>query len=282
MKNLNPTGESYIFLYDEVVAGKTFVKLIKGLHAIRPEINLTSKLYLEKFKTKTLEGLSASTIGAAQKETLSHLYRYGSAAIQNFKHRIELAQSRAVRYICQYCTLAPHDSFDHYVPYSEFPEFCVQALNLVPSCTACNRKKTSIWRIPGRRTTLNLYIDALPDIQYLFVDVFWDAQGEVNFKYRLTNSNSINEGLFDLISEHYARLDLLARFRKAAITEFTTLLTRAKKDLAFRNYNEILEDVFLDGIDMRPKFGFNHWRAVLEIALGTSDVFRDALLRVCP
>jgi 5-methylcytosine-specific restriction endonuclease McrA len=282
MKNLNLTGEDLMLLFDEVVSGKTDATLKATLNASKPTINFMSSIYYQKFQTNTLEGLIANATCAAQKKTLDELYRYGSVAIQSFKQRIELAQHRAVRYVCQYCTLTPHDSFDHYVPNSEFPEFCVQSLNLVPACTTCNRKKTSIWRNAGRRTALNLYIDILPNIQYVFVDIFWDSQREVDFEYRLANPHGVNAQLFELISEHYVRLNLLNRFRKAAISEFTTLLSRAQKDLAFRPYDEILDDVLQDGNDMRPKFGFNHWRAVLEIALGTSTVFRDALLGIHP
>lgn len=267
-----------MFLFDQALDAKEDPDLVNTLDAMRPQLNITYALFGNHFSTNTLEVLVADYVCADVAPELDKLYLYGSATIRSFKTRIELAQPKSIRYVCQYCTLNHHDTFDHFLPQSEFPEFGVHPFNLLPACSNCNRRKSSIWRNNGQRTGLNLYIDALPDIQYIFVDIFWDVTGEVDFSFRLSNDNGIDPRLFNLLTEHYSQLNLLKRLREAANSEFSGIFISVFNDMAFRNIDDLLSDVRRDGEDMRPLYGFNYWKAILQIALGTSDVFRQALL----
>ena len=49
----------------------------------------------------------------------------------------------ANNHACPYCNVATVDTLDHVLPKKIYPEFSVLAQNLVPSCSRCNREKSS-------------------------------------------------------------------------------------------------------------------------------------------
>ena len=123
---------------------------------------------------------------------------------------------------CQSCTINDGSTFDHIVPQGEFAEFIVHPKNLINQCGDCNPRKNASWRISGKRTTLNLYLDQLPDVQYLFVTAdVGNLAIETNFY--LENQHGIDPDLFELISKPYQRLDLFRRFSDAADSVISSL-----------------------------------------------------------
>ena len=79
------------------------------------------------------------------------------------KHLEELKQkikSQQGHYsYCPYCGISTSDSFDHYLPKSHFPQYCIFPLNLIPICSDCNRRKGERYVKDGQRLFLNPYFD---------------------------------------------------------------------------------------------------------------------------
>ena len=159
------------------------------------------------------------------------------------------------------------------MPQGAFPELAVHVLNLVPCCTVCNSKKSHLWRNGNNRLFLNFYIDDLPDDQFLFVDIFLDAAGEIDFRFRVENPNGIEASLFTLISSHFEKLELRNRMRIAAGSAFIELMTSMAFSLEHSHLVDVVDTVILTAERNRFFFGNNYWKSALEIALAQSPLF---------
>jgi hypothetical protein len=145
--------------------------------------------------------------------------------------------------------------------------------NLFPSCTKCNSYKGKEWRENGQIKYLNLYLDELPEEQYLFVDVQVINGDVVTTEFYLDNPNGIDPDFFARIENHYENLHLCKRFKENADTVITSLENNIKTYSAKLDIEDILNLIFDNCEREMEYYGFNYWKSILEIALINCDDF---------
>lgn len=271
MKNSSAySGDAFAF-FKQVCRRKRDQPLKNRLALMDPNIQLLYNQYDLAFAANSLEDMIQHGYVDPNKADLETLYNYDSQALSRL--RTELTTTPFGRIVkCQNCTINDAHTFDHLVPKTEFVEFNVHPKNLFCSCGDCNSRKGSIWRNGGVRTSLNLYIDQLPNLQYLFVtaDV---SNTTIDVEFRVENPNGIDPQLFALIEEHYQRLDLCRRFRESSNTPITSLKSNLEPMRILGNpvlaRNLALESVRLE----RLSYGHNFWQSVLKYELLISDDF---------
>ena len=273
MKKLRPYPHEAKPFYTDAVSRKDDGADKFRLQQSQPQVHANYDIYDAHFAAGTIAQLQPDAALTPNRLALQSLYTYKATIIQEFKRVVEQQQQRAFRHTCQYCTLASSSSFDHYVPQGAFPEFAVHVLNLVPCCTVCNSKKSHLWRNGNNRLFLNFYIDELPDEQFLFVDIFLDATGEIDFRFRVENPNGIEYSLFTLISSHFKKLELCDRMRIAACSAFIDLRTSMATSMQHSHLVDIVDAVILTAERNRFFFGNNYWKSALEIALAQNPLF---------
>ena len=277
MKNLNPYLNDGFAFYEEVLAGKNSAELHDRLAEIVDLIEESYHNYHEHFRNNNLEDLSVNASYIPYKPQLLSLYNYQSRLINRLKHTIERQQPQAIMYTCQHCTLTSNESLDHFVPKDEFPEFAINPFNLLPRCIKCNQHKSSNWRKNGKRTTLNLYLDTLPDVQYLFVDVTFDDYGELTFEFYLKNYGQVENRIFELITAHYESLNLFQRMRQSANAVISELQNSIISRLPQLPYNTIADQIRIAAEANRALLGRNHWKSIVEIELIDSTPFLQTI-----
>ncbi|MET4082959.1 hypothetical protein ABIB40_002926 [Pedobacter sp. UYP30] len=223
------------------------------------------------FSGNLLENLNPYGYVNPNADDLCKLYKYSSATLQKLKTIVTTTKNgRKVQ--CQNCTMNEVNSLDHLLPKEKFPEFAVNPKNLFPCCSKCNSYKGDLWRDNGVRTSLNLYIDSLPHVQYLFVNVeIGNSYMETDFF--LDNKNGINEKLYELISSHYNNLHLLERFSEAAddvITSFKHIVESARDKLTLLETRHLSKSIIEKE---KTAFGSNYWQSILKLALIDNDDF---------
>ncbi|MBS1659497.1 MAG: hypothetical protein JST68_00460 [Bacteroidetes bacterium] len=275
MRNLVRFDSPPIEFHDAVVSRKQDEALRQILTNIRPSVEEAFNNYSVNSLVNSLETLAPNAECYAQRNSFLELYSYGSKMISEFKNVIQNLQSLSIRYICQYCTLTQHTSFDHILPGSVFPEFVVHPWNLFPSCEHCNGKKSIAWVNGGMRQTLNLYLDILPEEQYLFVNIIPDPTAGLDFEYYLQNANHIDNNMFNLIASHYVRLDLLNRLKKESIGIFTEIITSVRANLISMSLPDALATLAISAEDFKRTRGDNYWKAVLLDTLSTNIEFSN-------
>jgi hypothetical protein len=271
MKNSSAySGDAFAF-FKKVCQKKRSLELKNRLLTLDSSIIELFDQYEQCFADNTVELLTAHGYNDPPKADLTELYNYDSQTLSRLKTLLTTSpEGRIVK--CQNCTINDVNTFDHLVPQGEFPEFIVHPKNLFCSCGDCNSRKSSIWRNADRRTTLNLYLDQLPNIQYLFARTEV-SNTNIEVAFTLQNVNGVDNNLFSLIKEHYTRLDLFRRFEDGAdsiITSFKTTLVPLK----LLNDPTLARNIAFESIRLeRLAFGFNYWQSVLKHELLTNDDF---------
>ena len=229
--------------------------------------------YDTRFDTLNLSRLTPHNGFSVQDiSDLDELYMYRSKPMQQLKIEVTTIENQRQCNTCQYCTISEVNSFDHILPREEFPEFVVNPKNLFPSCSKCNGHKSIAWRNGDRRRFLNLYIDQLPNEQYLFVNltVATELFGLVETDFEVINTGRIDQELFEHIYSHYDRLHLCQRFALCSndvITELENTFRAGTNKYITRD--EVVRTCNLN----RETFGFNHWRDILKIELSRHENF---------
>ncbi|MFH6966360.1 hypothetical protein [Flavobacterium sp. FlaQc-28] len=280
MRNLDSTRRNSFDFHKLIVDSKKTTRIDPDyktrLLAIEDEMETLYNVYQINFDRNILETTVANVYPDNSKDDLLKLYNYKSKLIQTLKSEITTTNTQRIINTCQNCTLSEINSFDHILPKEEFSEFVVNPLNLFPSCTICNSYKGRFWQENGRRLYLNLYLDKLPDSQYLFVDIDYNND-TFGLRFYLENRSEINENLFTLIESHYSKLHLLERFSRNSDKVITPLQNKIRPYIHLLPMEKIIEMAIQTANLNRNVFGMNYWESILELALINNENFIQSL-----
>lgn len=232
----------------------------KGVHTLLPEPSFTD----------------------SDREALLGLYGSNKKIIRDIRTWIDEHNKRTYLNICPYCTFNSANTIEHILPKATYQEYAVHALNLIPCCSECNSKKgNQIQDEKGSPLILNFYYDKLPNKQFLFVDLFFDNKGVINFNYRLDNINNIDNGLFLIIQNHFKKLDLLDRFKTRAVSRYVEIENSLLVDMKGKDVSYCMDSLKEKTIRDAAGYGHNHWMVVLKLALADSVAYKNYLSNKC-
>lgn len=80
-----------------------------------------------------------------EKEALLHCYTGNTKLVRELRNEIIENQNIYYSTKCAYCGLSDTNYLDHYLPKDKFPEYAVHSHNLVPCCSYCNEKKSTLF-----------------------------------------------------------------------------------------------------------------------------------------
>ena len=279
MKNLNYYNEECFAVYKEAVKNKTDKDKKRILNSVEDKIELQYEVYLDKFQNKKIFEVISESFSDLEKATLIDLYQYKSSIIKKIKNKILDSQVITISATCQYCTLNSINSLDHFIPKSDFPEFSVNPLNLFPCCPECNFKKNNLCFNGEESLFLNLYLDELPEKEYLRAD--FDFSDEIPLvTFSLHNPDNIEVNLYRTICSHYERLNLLERMREKSNEIVTEIICSLKTNYLLNNDTEILKN-FINGEEKKNKnaYGYNYWKSTLRLSLIQYEEFWEKYVK---
>jgi 5-methylcytosine-specific restriction endonuclease McrA len=281
MKNVKHHKEDSFIFHTSVVNSKykskddpDYKDRVRGLDERVREQYVT---YDELFAANSLEQMAIFPYSTIEKNDLLKLYSYKCAVVKSLKQKLTTSETGRILNTCPNCTISEISSFDHYLPKNEYPGFVVNPKNLFPSCTICNGHKSETWRVDGKRQFLNLYLDELPQEQYLFVTPSF-SNGVIIAKYNLKRPDTISQKLFDIIQSHYDKLHLLSRFANN-IHELVTSMESSIITYGQNISTEQLSALIIEKYNRdRIVFGHNYWKAILAIELAKNHRYMNHLL----
>lgn len=277
MRKLNSYNDDTFEFYKEVVASKKNSKqdndYKERLAGFQDTVENQFEHYDDSFGNNDLVGLASHGYIDGDKADLLRLYSYKGKNIQKLKVAVTTTARNRILSTCQNCTIGEVNSFDHFVNKEEFPEFSVHPNNLFPSCTKCNSYKGQEWREHGQVTYLNLYLDNLPEDQYLFVDINVEDNDVILTEFYVENLNGINPVFFERIQNHYSNLHLCQRFQENADTVITSLENTVRTYADKLPLEDIIELVIENSERDLIYYGYNYWKSILVIALMRNDDF---------
>lgn len=231
------------------------------------------KLYLDDFENITKRRELAWEI--IEKNTLKYLY---DKKIATQKNQIRLTQSVEFKNICPYCLFRSPDTFDHYLEKDVFPEFNILIKNLVPCCLPCNTTKEN-FEEDGQRVFLHFYIDPIPQIQFLNINLSFDQNFIPNVDFHIRHQTGIPYKLFKIIKSHFYKLKLLELYKEnidKPISEFTQQVQNYKTNgnLTTREVQNLLVG---HGEQLAFLYGVNFWESILWKELAVNTQFINSL-----
>lgn len=279
MKNIKPYTKGSIDFFDKVLHSKRDKTYVSRVNVLRPNIVSQFNNYDSLFNSHTLIKTLPFGYSGQNKTDLEKLYGYKRKAFRELETELTTNSNSRRNNTCQNCTLEAINSFDHVLPQTEFIEFVVHPKNLFPSCTTCNSHKSKIWRKNGKILFLNLYIDILPQVQYLFVKI--SITGNlIEPTFYLQNIHHINLDFYELLKNHYTKLHLFRRFKEKSGNIIEELENSIKP---YKNSSLPKSDLVLlikEKINLDQKsFGLNYWKSILELELINSKLFLDKILK---
>ncbi|NRA91853.1 MAG: hypothetical protein HRU26_04060 [Psychroserpens sp.] len=272
MLKIRPYEEDSFSFYEEVVNSKRNTANKPRLRDELESVSNTQSSYFdnydEAFRSNSLAIIEAESYDDDNKANLKALYSYRSKKIQELKNLLTRhpLHTENILNTCQNCTLNEADTMDHVLGQTEFPEFSVHPKNLFPCCSVCNKKKSDRYvNEEGSQLFLNLFLDDLPQSQYLHVD-FGDNWLP---NFRLEQPDGVPDNIFHLIERHYEQLDLLSRFSDSS----NEIISSLRSTIRVFGRTGIEDKIVELCLELEPVLGYNHRKIVLTRALGLSEEF---------
>ncbi len=269
-------GDCFEF-HKKVVERKESDVLKKHITTINDDIKVQYNNYDTAFGKDTLRSLVPLNLTKETKDELKSLYSYDAYIFRKLKRILTVDKNNRLDNLCPNCTINTINSFDHYLPQSEFAEYVDNPINLIPSCTECNGHKSSVWKKDGKRLFLNLYLDDLPSVQYLFIELSIADDGKsINTVFNVENrEGKIDANLFEKISYHYEKLDLCNRFcgnSEKVLSSLANYIYQLKDLLT----DDAIKAVIMSNVhNERLKYGFNFWEAILKESVCNNTAIFD-------
>lgn len=215
----------------------------------------------------TLHQLAAQPQAPALKNALRACYDSPTKLLNKLTDDIDNAQDKQALKYCPLCGTTLPGGYDHYMPAEKFPEFAVNAINLVPCCAMCNSTKDDDWLdAAGNRQYIHFYIDQIPEVAFLRVEILQDpAIVGVGARFYLDQSG-IDPSVWIVISSHFSRLRLIARYSDLVNSEIDTILDSCCDYLRADGPN-VRTFITNSAATATKVHGRNHWRAVLMAAM---------------
>lgn len=210
-------------------------------------------------KQNKLEKLSPIEISEEHSKNLKKIYDRRRTIINEVW--INVSKNNDKYILCPICGCNIVRDFDHYIPKSLMPEFSFHPHNLIPLCTSCNDKKTSLWLENNERIIFNTYFDKLDDIiEFLSYEIIIDNNYDYpqiklfinENKIQVTGNlgklirNTINKlNLFERIWQNEANKELKDKIRLITKTIEIRITKESFQDI-LRCEKQILEECILD------------------------------------
>ena len=253
------------------------------LRILQPIIAQRYIEYDAYFASNSLHSLTTKTYSDEAVNDLLICYTSKTEALYQLKTAIKKNKFDEGSFKCSYCDLNEDYTFDHYLPKSIFPEFSVKALNLIPCCSRCNELKQNYWldSTTQNRGIINVYIDSMPKVQYLFVELVYDQSKNLfTANLSLKNVNGIDPALFSMIELHFAKLELAKRYSSMfgevfgqVVSIVTTYWTNQLSPKLIKTALEQYSD------SQKQQRGQNFYEAIIYDALANNSDFLDNLSR---
>jgi hypothetical protein len=236
------------------------VRTISQIESAEIEYNL-KKGTNELFQITRGTEISAIVTKKVLKEMYSDRFsKKGNAARKHYDLLILSAPNSR----CPLCGVRLATTLDHNLPKSKYALLSVSALNLIPSCTDCNKGKLADFPRASNDETIHPYYDDLENLKWLSCRVL-----EVNplvIEYYVSVDPGTDALLSERIINHFNSFNLNDLYRAHGLEEFSN------RRIEFINlYNKggrnLLRDHLEEGYLSRLATNINSWQSAFYEAI---------------
>jgi len=122
---------------------------------------------------------------------------------------------------CPLCAHRAVTTLDHHLPKAHYPALAVAPLNLVPSCSDCNKAKLASVPHTPEDVSIHPYFDNVDSERWLYADVVEAAPASVRF--RVKAPDAWDELLAERVRRHFRGLKLSSLYGSEAAEELLNM-----------------------------------------------------------
>jgi len=177
--------------------------------------------------------------------------------------------------LCPYCSHREVKTVDHYLPKSDFAMYAVTPINLLPSCSDCNKDKLDDYDLQEDHMLIHPYFDDISSINWLECEVV-NKTWPITFSFKVSDliENSV------LRSRIYNQFQLLKLGRLYADNSTREFNKRVKSIV--KEYNSDPEgkaqNFIEENIDTYKNENPNSWQTKMFESLKESEWFLEKAL----
>lgn len=235
--------------------------------------------YEREFNQSNVHSINRHGLNEADSDNLKSLYSSNSAIAKTLRKDYESRlTNRSYYHKCPYCTFGESNTLEHILPKTPYPEYAINALNLIPCCSQCNSYKgEKVKDDKGYPETINFYYHNPDSFQFLETDFLLDENGVPLFTYKLCFPKDCDTFLMEIIENHFKNLHLVKRYNEQVISLYTSFET-----MIISNYKKQQLDMAFSFIDSYLKtqttiLGQNHYQVALLRCLNQSADYKSYL-----
>lgn len=173
---------------------------------------------------------------------------------------------------CPICAQRSVTTLDHHLPKAHYPALAVSPINLVPSCSDCNKLKLAGFPLNANEVTLHPYFDNVDGHRWLFGEVIQSQPAAIRFFAR--PPDDLNAILAERLTNHFAVFGLARLYATEAAEELLNVRHHLTQLYDAGGVNAVrlhLEEEAASRLHAR----LNSWRTATYSAWAETDWFCD-------
>ncbi len=171
---------------------------------------------------------------------------------------------------CPYCgRVTTNITIDHFLPKSIYSQFSVTPINLVPSCSDCNKNKSDKAFIQRTDLLPHPYFNDYNQEEWLFAKVVQIPNAPFSICYECKPNESYEDYEINTINNHFTTFKLQEYFGNLAATEISRYFKKYSR--ISKDPNNNLQDIFREKSDFILEENKNDWQGVLYRTLADID-----------
>lgn len=218
-------------VYEACLSGVTDSALAERFKTGAVEVEAIAVQYEKKAAAQHLYTLQASAWGKGGQQVLAGLTKDEFTVLYS-EHMVGRKKPGRTYYDqlmmlaplgkCPFCGFGHASTLDHFLSKSRYPAFSVLPINLIPSCTDCNKGKTASV-ITQKNQIPHPYFesDAIETDTWLFADVIESAPPTV--RYFIKPPIGWPADLIQRVTIYFQDFGLASRFAVEAASELTSI-----------------------------------------------------------
>jgi len=181
---------------------------------------------------------------------------------------------KLLSHICPYCGYGPVLELDHYLQKAHYKLLSIFPLNLIPSCSECNRGKSRKPSTNSAKHQVHVYLEDVSHFDFFRAKVSVDANsGALNVFFFIEKCAGMTDDLFQRLEHHLIEFNLQDRYAKQVNTFLSTQITALEMVYASGGGDGVREFLTLTAGKLGGLLGVNDWQVALVRALHLSDEF---------
>lgn len=179
--------------------------------------------------------------------------------------------------ICPLCSHREVTTLDHYLPKTKYPRLAVAPVNLIPSCTDCNKSKLISFPTSASEETLHPYFDNIENDLWLKAVITHSTPP--TFHFQVNPPNNWPQLLSDRVQFHFTTLSLNKLYSTHAAVELAQI-NKHLENLLTTSGNNAVKNYLLEGANTRAHENINSWQAAIYTAMATDNWFCNGGFRL--